>query len=287
MTKGRAERPRAKRGLGRGLDALLPAAPAIGPLMVDVRHIEPNPNQPRQRFAPAALDALTQSIRTHGVVQPLLVSAVGPDRYRLIVGERRWQAARLAGLSDVPVVVKEATDRQTLELALIENVQRADLDPLEEAAAYQRLIQDFGLTQAEVAEQVGRSRAAVANTIRLLSLPETLKRAVIEERITEGHARALLALADSQLQLAALDRVLHDDLNVRQTEELVRRLQGTRPPRQDERPRDPNVAAVEDELRLALGTRVSLRPGKKGGRIVIEYFSDDEFDGLYQRLRQL
>jgi ParB family chromosome partitioning protein len=251
---------------------------------VDVDRIEPNPNQPRQRFDPSAIEGLASSIREHGLVQPLVVTAIGDDRYRLIVGERRWRAAGVAGLIRVPVVVKDASDRQTLELALVENVQRADLNPLEEAAAYQRLVQDFGLTQQEVARQVGKSRVAVANTLRLLALSEALKEALTNERITEGHARALLRLPDSETQLAVLRRVERDDLSVRQTEELVNRLVEPKVKPGRSRKRSADVEAIEDELRRALGTKVSLHTGKRGGRIVIEYYSDEEFQGLYERL---
>jgi ParB family transcriptional regulator, chromosome partitioning protein len=277
-------RTKGRRALGRGLDALIPVEAASGWREVPVESIQPNPQQPRQRFERGALEDLAQSIRDHGVVQPLVVSAIGDERYQLIVGERRWQASKLAGLQKVPVVVKDVSDRQSLELALIENLQRADLNPLEEAAAYQRLMQDFGLTQQEVGQQVGKSRVAITNTMRLLLLPEVVKRAVIEERITEGHARALLSLPEKQGQMAVLERIERDDLTVRQTEELVRRLLEPRKPR-PVHDRAPEIEAVEDELRRALGTKVSLQHGKRGGRIVIEYYSDDEFQGLYDRLR--
>lgn len=278
------EGKRSRRALGRGLDALIPAPAPSGVQEVEIARIDPNPEQPRQHFDRGALEHLAMSIKEHGVVQPLVVSRGSDDRYRLIVGERRWRAARLAGIERVPVVVKDASDRQTLELALVENVQRADLNPLEEAAAYQRLIQDFGLTQQQVAEQVGRSRVTIANTLRLLTLPDTLKRAVIEGRITEGHARAILGLPERQQQLAVLERVEREDLTVRQTEELVRRLVDG-PQARPQRMPNPDVAAIEDELRQVLGTKVTLRPAKRGGRIVIEYFSDEEFQGLYDRLR--
>lgn len=277
------ERGGNRRALGRGLDALLPGSADAGIREIEVGRIERNPDQPRQRFEQAALAELAASIREHGVVQPLVVSRLDGERYRLVIGERRWRAAQLAGLTQVPALIKEATERATLELALVENVQRADLNAVEEAEAYGRLIQEFGLTQQQVADRVGKSRAAVANTLRLLSLPETLKRAVVEDRITEGHARAILGLRERQQQMAVLERVEREGLTVRQTEDLVRRLNepvGTNPARQ----RDPAISAVEDDLRRALGTKVSLRPGKKGGRIVIEYFSDDEFQGLYERL---
>jgi ParB family transcriptional regulator, chromosome partitioning protein len=279
-------RTKGRRALGRGLDALIPVEAGSGLREVPVGSIQPNPQQPRQRFERGALEDLAQSIRDHGVVQPLVVSDIGDERYQLIVGERRWQASKLAGLQKVPVVVKDVSDRQSLELALIENLQRADLNPLEEAAAYQRLMQDFGLTQQEVGQQVGKSRVAVTNTMRLLVLPEVAKRAVIEERITEGHARALLSLSDKQSQMAVLERIERDDLTVRQTEELVRQLLEPRKPR-PVHDRAPEIEAVEDELRRALGTKVSLHHGKRGGRIVIEYYSDDEFQGLYDRLRGL
>lgn len=271
-----------RRALGRGLDALLPAEPA-GLREVEVGRIEPNPSQPRQRFERKALEDLAASIREHGVVQPLVVAAIGDDRYRIVVGERRWRAAKLAGVARVPVVIKDLSDRQTLEMALVENVQRADLNPFEEAMAYQRLIQDFGLTQLQVAQQVARSRAAVANTLRLLALPDAIKRPVVDGRITEGHARALLGLPSEEAQRALLERIERDDLSVRQTEEVVQRLQQPRQTRA-KAAKSPDIASLEDDLRRSLGTKVTLRHGKRGGRIVIEYYSDEEFQGLYERL---
>ena len=283
MTEERGASRGKRRALGRGLDALMPVEPHSGLREVETRRIEPNPGQPRQRFDRSALEDLAGSIKEHGIVQPLVVTAAGDDRYRIIVGERRWRAAQLAGLERVPVVVKDSSDRETLELALIENVQRADLNPLEEAQAYARLMQDFGLTQAQVGQRVSKSRVAVANTLRLLLLPQTIKRAVIEERISEGHARALLGLSDAQLQLAVLERVQRDGLTVRQTEELVRRYSEPQSVR-TRISKNPDVSAAEDVLRRALGTKVSVRHGTRGGKIVIEYYSDDEFQGLYDRL---
>ncbi|MDQ2742492.1 MAG: ParB/RepB/Spo0J family partition protein [Chloroflexota bacterium] len=275
-----------RRALGRGLDALLPPGEATGLRQVEITRIEPNPDQPRRRFERKALEDLAASVKEHGVVQPLVVSAIGDDRYRIVVGERRWQAAKLAGLDLVPVVVKDTSDRQTLELALVENVQRADLNPLEEATAYQRLIQDFGLTQQQVAQQVGRSRVAIANTLRLLVLPATIQQAVVEERITEGHARALLALPSQAAQSTLLERIERDELSVRRTEELVKRLQEGRRPA-GRQAKSPDITAIEDELRRSLGTRVSVQHSKRGGKIVIEYYSDEEFQGLYDRLLDL
>lgn len=278
------ERGGNRRALGRGLDALLPGSADAGIREIEIGRIERNPGQPRQRFDQGALTELAASIREHGVVQPLVVSRLDGDRYRLVIGERRWRAAQLAGLTQVPAVVKETTDRAAVELALVENVQRADLNAVEEAEAYGRLMQEFGLTQQQVADRVGKSRAAVGNTVRLLSLPETLKRAVVESRITEGHARAILGLRERQQQMAMLERVEREGLTVRQTEELVRRLNEPAPTLPAPQP-DPDIARIEDDLRRTLGTKVSVRPGKRGGRIVIEYYSDDEFQGLYDRLR--
>lgn len=272
-----------RRALGRGLDALMPAATSSGVREVEIDRIQPNPEQPRQRFEKSALEDLSNSIKEHGIIQPLVVAAVGDNQFRIIVGERRWRAAQMAGLDRVPVIEKDAADRQSLELALIENVQRADLNPLEEAQAYQRLVQDFGLTQVQVGQQVGKSRVAVANTLRLLLLPESVKRAVVEGRISEGHARALLGLQDAHTQLTVLERIERDDLTVRQTEELVRRFTEPREPR-TRLAKNPEVAALEDDLRRALGTKVSVRHGASGGKIVIEYYSDDDFQGLYERL---
>jgi ParB family chromosome partitioning protein len=268
--------------LGRGLDALIPQGSGEAVREIDPDRIEANPYQPRQRFEAAALQELAGSIREHGVVQPVVVARVGDDRYRLIVGERRLRAARLAGLERIPALVKDAGDRQSLELALIENIQRADLNPLEEAGAYQRLIDDFGLKQQEVAARVGKSRTAVANTLRLLSLPDFLKVAVNEGRVSEGHARALLGLSDEKAQRRILTRIESQGLTVRQVETLVR--EAANPERRALVIKDPNVEAVESELRRSLGTKVSLRPGRRGGKIIIEYFSDDDFQGLFARL---
>jgi ParB family chromosome partitioning protein len=274
-----------RRALGRGLDALFPPGTALGLLEADVDRIEPNPEQPRQRFDSDALAELATSIREHGIVQPLIVSSLGDERYRLIVGERRWRAARLAGLGRVPVIVKDATPQQTLELALIENLQRADLNPLEEAEVYRRLGNDFGLSHQALAQRVGKSRTAITNTLRLLTLPDTIKEAVVEGRLTEGHARALLGIPDQRTQVAVMGELERKGLNVRQTEELVRRL--LEPRRKATRQFSPDLAAVESELRRVLGTKVIVRAGRKGGRVIIEYYSEEEFQGLYERLRCL
>jgi ParB family transcriptional regulator, chromosome partitioning protein len=277
-----SDKPRGRQALGRGLDALISSAGRAELREIEVERIEPNPDQPRQFMSPATLTELANSIREHGIVQPLVVGSIGDDRYRIIIGERRWRAAREVGLARVPVIVKETTKQQTLELALIENLQRSDLNPMEEAEAYRRLVDDFGLSQGAVAQKVGKSRTTVTNTLRLLTLPASLKAAVMESRISEGHARALLGLVGDNAQVAALQVVERKQLNVRQTEELVRGFGAS--PRRRIREISPDLQDVETRLRRALGTKVTVRPGRKGGRVIIEYFSDEEFQGLYERL---
>jgi ParB family chromosome partitioning protein len=249
---------------------------------VPVSAISPNPMQPRMTLNREALAELAASIVEHGLIQPLIVTAQGPERYQLIAGERRWQAARLAGLATVPVIVKEATPQQVLELALVENIQRADLNPLEEAAAFRQLIEDFGLTQEQIAERVGKSRVAVTNTLRLLRLPAEVKQALADDLISEGHARALLALPSDEAQISALKMVVDRGLSVRQTEELVRRLKGEAEPKQPKAPLPPEARALEDGFRATLGTKVNLVRNRKGrGRLVIHFYSEEELQAIY------
>jgi ParB family chromosome partitioning protein len=274
------------------LGALIPgggAAPGLSE--VDVQSIVPNPRQPRSRLDPASLRELADSIREHGLIQPLIVTRLEPTdtateeaeepRYQLIAGERRWQASQMAGLKRVPVVVKEATPQETLELALVENIQRADLNPLEEASAYRQLVDEFGLTQEQVATRVGRSRSSVANSLRLLGLPEEIKVPLADGRITEGHARAILGLTDSDSQLLVLKAIIQRSLSVRQTEELVRRLSAQKPAKP--RPKSPamETTALESAFRSALGTKVNLVRSRKGGRLVIHFYSEEELQQLY------
>jgi len=271
-------------GLGKGLEALIPIdqEPAGGVAQVPVAAIAPNPMQPRSAMDPEALAELAESIREHGLLQPLIVTRQGPEQYQLIAGERRLQAARLAGLASVPAIVKEATPQEVLELALVENIQRADLNPLEEASAFRHLVEEFGLTQEQVAQRVGKSRVAVTNTLRLLRLPDEVREALAGGTIHEGHARALLALPTPEAQLAALKVVVQKDLSVRQTEELVRRLLAERPqPRPREEP-GPEARALEQEFRDALGTKVSLYRNRKGrGRLVIHFYSEEELQAIH------
>jgi ParB family chromosome partitioning protein len=277
-----------KHGLGKGLDALIPtgegaASSGGGVLQLPVERIQPNPRQPRHSVDPEELKDLTESIRTHGVLQPLLVTFDGSD-YRLIAGQRRLQAARLAGLEFVPVILRRASEIQQLELALIENLQREDLNPLEAAEGYQRLCDEFSLPHEAIAEQVGKSRSAITNTLRLLKLAPAARQALAENRISEGHARALLGLPTAQAQGAALQTVLKGDLNVRQTEELVRRLSGQRRTGAKPARRSAEETALEDQLRQSLGTRVLLRRGARGGSIILHFYSDEELNALVERL---
>ncbi len=271
-------------GLGKGLEALIPTAqePAGGVAQVPVAAIAPNPMQPRTALDPEALAELAASIREHGLIQPLVVTRQGPERYQLIAGERRWQAARLAGLSSVPVMIKEATSQQMLELALVENIQRADLNPLEEAAAFRQLVDEFGLTQEQVADRVGKSRVAVTNTLRLLRLPAEVRQALADGTIREGHARVLLALPTPQAQLAALQIVVERDLSVRQAEELVRRLLAEPAPPRPREETSPAAQALEQQFRDSLGTKVNLYRSRKGrGRLVIHFYSEEELQAIY------
>jgi len=278
-----------KHGLGKGLDALIPAGEGVAPsgggvLQLPVDAIRPNPRQPRHQTDPGGLKDLADSIRAHGILQPLLVTPSPGQGYELIAGQRRLQAARLAGLEFVPAILRQASELQQLELALIENLQRADLNPLEAAEGYQRLADEFSLSHEAIAEQVGKSRAAISNTLRLLKLAPAARAALAENRISEGHARALLGLPSAQAQGAALQTVVKRELNVRQTEELVRRLTGQRQAPIKASRRTAEETALEDELRQALGTRVLLRRGGRGGSIIIHFYSDEELNTLVDRL---
>jgi ParB family chromosome partitioning protein len=276
-------------GLGRGLDALIPggepSAPSDGITLIPVQSIQPNPRQPRSTFKPEELEDLSNSIREHGILQPLIVSSAPVDgTYILIAGERRLKAAIQAGLETVPAMIRQVSDEQQLELALIENIQRADLNALETAEAYRHLAEDFHLSHEEIAAKVGKNRATVTNTLRLLKLPEAGRKAVLDGSITEGHARAILALSTPQAQLSALQVILKQNLNVRQTELLVQRLNGHRTSAHKKDQPDPEISSIEEKLRSSLGTKVNLHHGKKGGSIVIHYYSDEELGAILDRL---
>ncbi len=280
-------RPERAQGLGRGLAALIPqrAAGLSGPIEIAIERIRSNPHQPRKRFAEAELATLTASIREHGVLQPVLVTET-LQGYQLIAGERRLRAARAAGLERVPVIVRQLDEQAQLEIALVENLQREDLDPIEAAHGFRRLINEFGFTHEQIAERVGRARSTIANMLRLLDMAPIVQQTVIDRVLTEGHARALGGLSVEH-QEHVVQSVIDQDLSVRQTEELVRRLRQPRtaPTAMADVPaRDPDLDRVEEDLRRALGTKVSLARTRRGGRIVIEYYSEEELGRLYDRL---
>jgi len=274
-------------GLGRGLASLIPQRPAAiaAPTEIPIVRISRNPYQPRRAVDQEAIEQLAASIREHGVLQPVLVTETF-DGYQLVAGERRVRAAQLAGLERVPAVIRQLADRDQLELALVENLQRADLSAIEEAHAFRQLIDEFGLTQDAIATGLGRSRSGVANTLRLLETHDSVQEAIGSGLITEGHGRALAGLP-RQIQPALLQTVIARDLSVRQAEELVRRVRDPAEPRNGAKPtsvRDPDLERVEEDLRRSLGTKVSLARTRKGGRIVIEYYNDEDLGRLYERL---
>jgi ParB family transcriptional regulator, chromosome partitioning protein len=284
----RNDRPQ---GLGRGLAALIPQrSPSMtGSIEIPVARIRENPRQPRLRMDDNALAALAESIRQHGVIQPILVTET-IDGYQLVAGERRLRATRMVGLERIPAIVRQLADRQQLELALVENLQREDLDPIEAARAYRQLIDEFAFSQEDLATRVGRARSTVANTLRLLELHQAVQDAIGEGRISEGHGRALGGLP-LEAQPRALATIVDEDLSVRQVEELVRRVRAPRvvqgdaaETNDDATNADPEVERLEEDLRRALGTKVRLARTRRGGRIVIEYYGDDELARIYQRL---
>ena len=280
--------------LGKGLSALIPDAPpavASGPLEVDTDRLSPNELQPRVQFDDQKLEELAQSIKTKGIIQPILVRPLGGGSYRIIAGERRWRAAQRAGLLKVPVVVRdvvEGSDQQLLELALIENIQRENLNPLDEAVAYQRLADQFSLTQEQIAAAVGKDRSSVANFIRLLKLPEEVRADLAAGSLTMGHARTLLSLPDEAAQRHAAREVISRSLSVRDTEALVKRLSGAAPLKaaraQEAPPSDVHTRAAEDRMRFALGAKVKIVRRGTGGTIEIAFEGESELNRLYEHL---
>jgi ParB family chromosome partitioning protein len=251
---------------------------------VAIGKIVPNPHQPRLHFDEAKLNELAQSIKEHGILQPLVVSQDG-DQYELIAGERRLQAAKRAGLASVPVVIRNVGEQEKLELAIIENIQRHNLNPIEEAKAYLRLIDEFGMQQEAVAKKMGKSRSAVGNTIRLLHLPIEIQRAVAEGKISEGHAKALLAIENPEKQRAVFDLIVKEELTVRETEMKVRSI-SVKPHVRSMAPLHPDIISRTEHLTQILGTKVKIAPSGKGGKVVIEYYSPEDLDGLLRRLEE-
>ena len=277
-----------KKGLGRGLDALLgdytqPTPEGVQEL--DIHLIDTNAGQPRKDFDQEKLQELADSIRQHGVVQPILLRQNG-ERYVIVAGERRFRAARLAGLEKVPAIVKDLDEAQVMEVALIENLQREDLNPIEEAAAIRFLMQQHDLTQEEVSKRLSKSRPAIANSLRLLTLPEPVQAYLRNGKLQAGHARALAGLQDPEAQAVLADKIVGEGLSVRAAESLARE-QGQKPPRQKKEPpaTDPDLAAAEASLREWLGTKVSIQGNSQRGRIIIEYYNAELLQGIYDLLR--
>jgi ParB family chromosome partitioning protein len=274
-----------KKVLGRGLGALIPhkeTPPSSGLLEIPVDRIVPNPYQPRRSFNEASIEELSRSVKEHGIVQPLVVSRDG-DRFRLIAGERRYRAAQKAGLKSVPAVVKELTQNvDMLQLALIENIQREDLNPMEEAIAYQQLHQEFGLTQEEISHRVGKERSTVANYLRLLRLPDSVKKLLANGKLSMGHARALLAIESPRKQEQLAERVVKRDLNVRQTELLA--SGGVKNDKKKEKPKDVFTVDAEDKLTRFLRARVEIDRRRRGGFIRIRFSGEDELIRLFDEL---
>jgi len=277
-----------RKALGRGLGALLSSDSTFDlgaePSEVELDAIVPGPMQPRTHFDEASLESLAESIRSHGIVQPLLVRRRG-EGYELIAGERRWRAAKLAGISRVPVVVKEVPDESLLEIALIENIQRENLNPIEEAQAYKKLIETVGLTQEALASRVGRDRSYITNYLRLLKLSDDIQQLVKEGRLSTGHARALLALTHPDLQRRIARQIIDGGLSVRATEQLVQKATEEKPARKPPVPVDPNIKAAETKLRRALGTQVRILQAADGkGKLEINFFSTQDLDRIYNLL---
>lgn len=278
-----------RKALGKGLSALLPevAEPSGGELLeIDIKRIDPNPHQPRQRMEPAKLQELARSLQQDGLMQPLVVRKTG-SRYQLIAGERRWRAARMAGLTRVPAVVREVEDDRLLELALIENVQREDLNPIEEAGAYRRLVADLGLSQEQVADRVGKDCSTVANLLRLLRLPEPIRSAIARQELSSGHARPLLAIPDATAQVQIAREIIGKGLSVREVERLVKAYSKAAKPEKKETggaKTDPNTREAEDKLRIALGTKVRIARKGRGGQMEIAFYSEEELGRIYEIL---
>lgn len=273
-----------KKGLGKGLGALLDSenilSEASGISEIKINDIEPNQSQPRKSFDQEKLQALADSISQHGVVQPIIVKKKDKG-YSIVAGERRWRAAKIAGLKTIPAIIKDISTQETMEIALIENIQREDLNPIEEAEAYQKLIEEYGLTQESVSKMVGKSRAAIANSVRLLTLTDKIKEMLINDFLTPGHARTLVTIDNKEKQMELADIIMKKNLNVRETEKLVSEENKQREKKEIKKiNKDANILDIEEKLKSALGTKVNLQHNKNKGKIIIEYYSNDEFDRI-------
>ncbi|MBM7686044.1 MAG: ParB family transcriptional regulator, chromosome partitioning protein [Epulopiscium sp.] len=280
----------AKRGLGKGLSALisdLPEESSVGQIkIVPINEIEPNKEQPRKNFDEEKLEELSQSIKEHGIIQPLIVKKQG-GFYVIVAGERRWRAARMAGLSEVPVIIQDYSNDEVMEISLIENLQREDLNPIEEAKAYETLIHSFSLKQEEVAKRVGKSRSAIANTLRLLQLDESIQELLVRGSISEGHARALLALPGKEEQIIVVDKILKDNLSVRETEKLIKDILEKPRKKKKNEAMPPIFKEIENKMKNILGTKVQITKGRKKGKIEIEYYSDEDLERILYLIQSI
>jgi ParB family chromosome partitioning protein len=281
----------AKKALGKGLGALLSNIEQDEEGLVNeirLSEIEPNKAQPRKSFDEQKLMDLSESIKLHGVIQPIIVKKTDNGFYQIIAGERRWRAAKMAGILNIPVVVKDYSNKEVMEIALIENIQRQDLNPIEESEAYKRLLDEYSLTQDEVSKRVGKSRPAIANSLRLLNLPDDIKDMLIEEKITSGHARSILSLDSIELQKAAVDKIIKEDMNVRQAEKLVKKIFEARETKK-RKVGDKNILAnfsdIENRIANVLGAKVKIYPGKNKNKIEIEYYSNEDLERLLRLLK--
>lgn len=275
-----------KSALGKGLGALIPEVDESklnidksGILEVDINYIAPNENQPRKNFDEDKLNALSQSIKDKGVIQPILVTKDG-EYYTIIAGERRWRAAKLAGLKKVPVIEKKLSDIEVMEISLIENLQREDLNPMEEAMAYKRLVDEFSLTQEEIANRVGKSRPSIANSLRLLNLDPKVANYLVEGTLSEGHGRMLVSIDNHALQYEIAKKIIDESLNVRQTEKLIKKINEKKPVSDKKEKKDIYIKEIEERLKSAFGTKVSINKSRKKGKIEIEYYSEDDLQRI-------
>ncbi len=280
-----------KKGLGKGLEALISSTNALEDaknsiMEVRINEVEPNIQQPRKVFDQEKLEALAESIKEHGIVQPIIVHSEA-SHYKIVAGERRWRAAKLAGLKTIPVIIKDITSREVMEIALIENLQREDLNPIEEAEAFQRLIDEYSITQEDVAKVVGKSRAAVANSVRLLSLTDEIKTMITDGRLTSGHARALVTIADSDRQIELANIIIEKNLNVRESEKLAGEENKSNKKKEKHKvitKESIELSGLEEKLRIVYGTKINLVNGREKGKIVFEVYSKDEFDRIIEML---
>lgn len=278
-----------KKALGKGLGALLDAENILsddsGIVELKITDIEPNKEQPRKNFNQEKLHALAESIIQHGVVQPIIVRKENKG-YTIIAGERRWRASKIAGLKTIPAIIKELSSKETMEIALIENLQREDLNPIEEAEAYQKLMEEHGLTQEALSKLVGKSRAAIANSVRLLTLADKIKDMLINELLTPGHARTLVTIEDKEKQEKLAEEIVEKNLSVRETERLINQKKGVKN-KNKKINKDANILDIEERLKSIFGTKVDLRHSNNKGKIVIEYYSNDEFNRLIELITNL